>query len=228
MPEGAGAVPQLGEADPATFVRANTEVLSAPLVPEILLHVATELVPIWQMTEEELARTGLPPPFWAFAWAGGQALARYVLDHPELVTGKQVLDFGAGSGLVGLAAAKAGAAGVTCNDIDPFSLAAIGCNATANSASVTVDSDNRIGDMGTAWDVILVGDMCYEKPLAIDIERWLRARAAGGTSVLIGDPGRTYLPKSGMEKLISYAVKTTRELEDTDVRNTSVWRLLAE
>jgi len=227
VPEGAGAVPQLGEADPATFVRANTEVLSAPLVPEILLHVATELVPIWQMTEEELARTGLPPPFWAFAWAGGQALARYVLDHPEVVAGKQVLDFGAGSGLVGLAAAKAGAARVTCNDIDPFSLAAIGCNATANGASLTVDGDNRIGDMGTAWDVILVGDMCYEKPLSADIERWLRARVAGGTSVLIGDPGRTYLPKSGMEKLISYAVKTTRELEDTDVRNTSVWRMLA-
>ncbi|PKQ09406.1 MAG: nicotinamide N-methylase [Alphaproteobacteria bacterium HGW-Alphaproteobacteria-12] len=213
--------------DPVLFIRANTALHEPPLVPEIRLHLATEIVPIWQMTEEELEKSGLPPPFWAFAWAGGQALARYILDNPSLVAGKSVLDFGSGSGLIGIAAAKAGAAAVLAADIDPFAVTAITLNAEVNGVTVSVTGADIAGVENRDWGVILVGDMCYERPLAERIETWLRRLVREGVSVLIGDPGRTYLPKSGLEKLASYAVKTTRELEDTDVRNTSVWRVLA-
>ncbi len=217
----------MSPSDPVAFIRANTLLHEPPLIPEIKLHLASEIVPIWQMTEEELERSGLPPPFWAFAWAGGQALSRYILDHPEVVRGKRVLDFGSGSGLIAIAAMKAGASSVLAADIDPFAAASIGLNAQMNDVSVVVTSDNLIGSPNRGWDVILIGDMCYERPLAESIETWVRSLIAGGAEAFIGDPGRTYLPKTGLEKLISYAVKTTRELEDTDVRNTSVWRVLA-
>jgi len=213
--------------DPVAFIRANTLLHEPPLIPEIKLHLASEIVPIWQMTEEELERSGLPPPFWAFAWAGGQALSRYILDHPEVVRGKRVLDFGSGSGLIAIAAMKAGASSVLAADIDPFAIASIKLNAEVNQISVVVTGDNLVGALNGGWDVILIGDMCYEHPLAENIEIWVRSLVAGGAAAFIGDPGRTYLPKTGLEKLISYAVKTTRELEDTDVRNTSVWRVLA-
>ncbi|MBI1260666.1 MAG: methyltransferase [Rhizobiales bacterium] len=214
-------------ADHRRFILDNTLLHEPPLVPEMCLHLASEIVPIWQMTEEELAENGLPPPFWAFAWAGGQALSRYILDHDSFVSGKHVLDFGAGSGMVGIAAMKANAASVLSADIDTFAVTACRLNAEVNAVSLDVTSEDIIGqDRG--WDVILVGDMCYEGPLSKRIEIWLRSLVARGALVLIGDPGRTYLPRSGMEKLVSYAVMTTRELEDTDVRNTSVWRLLAE
>lgn len=212
--------------DPAAFIAANTACHEPPLIPEIRLHLASEIVPIWQMTEEEMAEKGLPPPFWAFAWAGGQALARHILDNPDIVKGLSVLDFGSGSGLVGIAARMAGAARVTCADIDPFSVAAIRLNAELNDVSVNVVSGDLIDSANPGWDLVLVGDLCYERPLSERIERWLRGYVAAGTRVLIGDPGRTYLPKTGMEKLVTYAVKTTRELEDTDVRATSVWQLL--
>lgn len=212
--------------DPASFIRANTALHEPPLIPEIRLHLASEIVPIWQMTEEEMAEKGLPPPFWAFAWAGGQALARHILDTPEIVRGLSVLDFGSGSGLVGIAAMKAGAARVTSVDIDQFAVEAIRLNSEVNSVSVDILGDDIIGTDNPGWDVVLVGDLCYERPLSERIEAWLRTYARQGTLVLIGDPGRTYLPKTGMEKLVTYAVKTTRELEDTDVRATSVWRLL--
>lgn len=218
----------MSPSDPVAFIRANTLLHEPPLIPEIKLHLASEIVPIWQMTEEELERSGLPPPFWAFAWAGGQALSRYILDHPELVRGKRVLDFGSGSGLIAIAAMKAGADSVLAADIDPFAAASIGLNAEVNIVSIVVTSDDLIGSPNGGWDVILIGDMCYERPLAESIEIWVRDLVAGGAEALIGDPGRTYLPKTGLEKLISYAVKTTRELEDTDVRNTSVWRVLAQ
>ncbi|HMM13291.1 MAG TPA: methyltransferase [Parvibaculum sp.] len=208
------------------FIRANTALHEPPLVPEVRLHLATEVVPIWQMTEEELEKTGLPPPFWAFAWAGGQALARYILDHPETVRGKRVLDFGSGSGLIAIAAMKAGAISALAADIDLFAAAAIELNAEVNNSSLLVETEDIVGVPNQGWDVILVGDMCYERPLAERIENWVHDLVADGAQALIGDPGRTYLPKSGLEKLISYAVKTTRELEDTDVRNTSVWRVL--
>ena len=211
--------------DPAAFIQANTELLDCPLVPEIKLHLASEIVPIWQLTEEELSERGVPPPFWAFAWAGGQALARYILDHPHWVAGKTVLDFAAGSGIVAIAAAMAGAKSVLAADIDPFSKAACLLNASSNQVTIDATGDNLLTDTATRWDVVLAGDICYEQPLATQVETWLSRHAAQGSDVLIGDPGRTYLPKENLEKLIAYAVKTTRELEDMDVRNTTVWQM---
>ena len=203
------------------FIRDNTELLAPPLVPEIKLHLATEVVPLWRKTEEELLQIGVPPPYWAFAWAGGQALARYVLDHPELARGKRVLDFGAGSGLVALAAAKAGAHHVIAADIDSFAVAAISRNAKANTLTIEAVDKDVIGSR-EPFDLILVGDMCYERPLAERLMAWLRETEA---DILLGDPGRTYFPKTGLTRLATYNVPTTRELEDREIRETSVWRL---
>ncbi len=211
---------------PAAFIRANTELLAPPLVPEVRLYLASEVVPLWRKTEEELEAEGVPPPYWAFAWAGGQALARHVLDHPQIVLGRSVLDFGSGSGLVGIAAAKAGAAAVTSADIDVHAGAAIALNAEANGVRVAVETGDIIG-AACAWQTILVGDMCYERPLAERLLAWLKDCVAGGALVLLGDPGRSYFPKTGVEKLETYRVQTTRELEDREIRETSVYRLLA-
>lgn len=210
--------------DATDFIKSHTASHEPPLVPELRLHLATETDALWEMGEEGLADAGVPPPFWAFAWAGGQALARYILDHPHIVNNKRVLDFGCGSGIVGLAAMKAGAASVLAADIDKFACVAATLNAGANDVLISVTDENLIGSV-SAWDVILVGDMCYEQPLAGEIETWLQMASDAGAHVLIGDPGRTYLPKERLEKLTSYAVKTLRDLEDTDVRNTSVWQL---
>jgi predicted nicotinamide N-methyase len=207
----------------AAFIHANTAVEVPPLIPEIRLHLATEIVPIWRATEEELAELGVPPPYWAFAWAGGQALARYILDNPEIVAGRAVLDFASGSGLAAIAAAMAGAETVTAADIDPYASAAIGLNAALNGVGIEVTSGDIIGSKGP-WDVVLAGDICYERPLADRVTAWLRSLSESGITVLLGDPGRTYLPKEGLDWLVRYAVKTTRELEDTDVRNAVVWR----
>jgi predicted nicotinamide N-methyase len=206
---------------PEDFITANAALIAPPLVPEIALYLATEVVPLWRATEDELAEIGVPPPYWAFAWAGGQALARYVLDHPERVVGKRVLDFGAGSGLVALAAAKAGAAHVIAADIDPFAIAAIARNATVNNVTVETVTDDIIGS-ARMFDVILVGDMCYERPLAERLMAWLKSSPA---QVLLGDPGRSYFPKTGLTQLASYCVPTTRELEDREIRETGVWQL---
>ncbi len=223
MSGSASTPPRAG--DPHAFVIAQTAVETAPLVPEIRLRLASEVVPLWQASEAELEAMGLPPPYWAFAWAGGQALARYLLDHPDVVAGKRVLDFAAGSGLQGIAAAKAGAAAVEASEIDPFALAAIAANAALNAVEIAVRSDDLIGrDAG--WDVVLAGDVCYERPMAEAVFAWLQALAACGALVLLGDPGRTYLPKAGLERVTAYAVRTSRELEDTDVRNAVVWRVL--
>lgn len=211
---------------PEQFVRANTVLTTPSLVPEIRLHLATEILPLWNKTEEEIEKTGLPPPYWAFAWAGGQALARYVLDNAEIVRGRSVLDFGSGSGLVAIAAAKAGARFVVAADIDPLAGAAIALNAQANGVTVDVRQDDLL-DGACLWDAALVGDMCYERPLAERLLAWLGEAAARGVPVLLGDPGRNYFPKSGVEKLASYQVATSRELEDRDVRATAVYRLVA-
>jgi predicted nicotinamide N-methyase len=210
----------------AAFIRSNTAIEVPPLIPEIRLHLATEIVPIWRATEEELADMGVPPPYWAFAWAGGQALARYILDNPETVAGRNVLDFASGSGLAAIAAAMAGAETVTATDIDPYASAAIGLNAALNGVDVTISTGDMIGTKGP-WDVVVAGDICYERPLADRVTAWLRSLAVEGVTVLLGDPGRTYLPKDGLDWVIRYAVKTTRELEDTDVRNAVVWRFAA-
>ena len=213
--------------DPASFVRANTVLAAPPLVPEIRLHLASEVTPLWQATEALLEREGLPPPYWAFAWPGGQAVARHVLDHPELVRGRSAIDIGAGSGLLAIAAAMAGARSVIAADIDAFAAAAIALNAAANRAAVTVRTDDLIGSGATA-DVLLVGDMCYERPLAERLTRWLHERAAQGALVLLGDPGRAYLPQSGLTELSRYTVPTPLDLEDRTSRESVVWRLLGE
>jgi predicted nicotinamide N-methyase len=200
------------------FIRANSQLITPPLVPELRLHLATEVVPLWRKTEEELNEMGVPPPYWAFAWAGGQALARYVLDNPDLVRGKRVLDFGAGSGIVGLAAARAGAAHVLAADIDKFSVAAI---TAANKLAISITSDDIIGSE-EQFGVILVGDMCYERPLAERLMAWLKNTDA---HILLGDPGRSYFPKEGLTRLALYSVATTREIEDREIRETGVWSL---
>jgi len=207
---------------PQDFVRANTVTMAPPLVPEIVLHLATEVVPLWQKTEEELAELGVPPPFWAFAWAGGQALARYILDNPDIVAGKRVLDIGSGSGLVGIAAAKAGARHVLAADIDAFALAAIALNAAANSVALDITGADRIGGPAP-FDVILVGDLFYERPLAERLLAWLTPLPA---LALMGDPGRTYFPKTGVDKRAAYQVQTTRDLEDREIRDTGVYELV--
>jgi predicted nicotinamide N-methyase len=211
--------------DPAAFIRENTVVEPAPLVPEIKLHLVHEITPIWEATEKEMNEVDLAPPYWAFAWAGGQALARYVLDNPELVAGKRVLDFGAGGGIVGIAAHISGAARVEAADIDRFAAAAVALNAEINGANVEITTRDLI-DAAPAWDVILAGDICYEGPAAARMEAWFRRLAGAGVRVYIGDPGRTYLPKAGLEKITAYAVRTTRDIEDTDLRNACVWQVL--
>jgi predicted nicotinamide N-methyase len=206
---------------PESFIIANAALIAPPLVPEIRLYLATEVVPLWRATEEELEKMGVPPPYWAFAWAGGQALARYILDHPEQIMGKHVLDIGSGSGMVAIAAAKAGAASVLAADIDAFSIAAIRLNAAANGVTVAFTQDDLIGAEGD-WDVILVGDLFYERPLAERLLAWLKTL---GCPALLGDPGRSYFPKDQVEPLAVYNVQTSRDLEDREIRETGVYRL---
>ncbi len=206
---------------PEDFIRTHAQLTAPPLVPELRLYLATEVVPLWRKTEDELAQMGVPPPYWAFAWAGGQALARYVLDNPALVAGKKILDFGAGSGIVALAAGRAGAASVLAADIDKFAIAAIQANAQANGLIIATTSDDVIGSTDP-YDVILVGDMCYERPLAERLMAWLKISKA---KILLGDPGRNYFSSDGLSKLAQYSVATTRELEDREIRETGVWSL---
>jgi predicted nicotinamide N-methyase len=213
--------------DPTLFVRSNTVVSAPPLVPEIRLHLATEITPIWQATEDTLARSGLPPPYWAFAWAGGQALARFLLDHPERVAGRSVLDFGAGSGLVAIAAAKAGAASVLAAEIDDFAAAAIAANAALNDVSILVTIADVLDTVVPQWEIVTAGDVCYERPMAERVTAWLRGLAARGVLVLLGDPGRAYLPSEGLVERARYIVPTSRELEDRDTRDGVVWQVLS-
>jgi predicted nicotinamide N-methyase len=208
------------------FILANTTLERPPHTPELRLHLASEITPIWKLTEEALAGIGLPPPFWAFAWAGGQALARYVLDHPDVVAGRGVIDFAAGSGIVAIAAARAGAARVLAADIDAYCEAAVALNAQANGVTLEFTADDLLDQPPPAWaEVILAGDICYEKPLAERVMAWLQAAKAAGATVLIGDPGRSYFPRQGLTKLAEYQVPTTRELEDMEVKKTAVWEM---
>lgn len=205
------------------FVRANTAIAAPPLTPEIRLHLAAAVTPLWQATEATLQQAQLPPPYWAFAWAGGQALARHVLDHPLLVAGRRVLDFGAGSGVVAISAAKAGAL-VTAAEPDRFAGAALALNAALNGVEFEIETADLLAGDG-AWDAVLAGDMCYERPLAERLVPWLSARAREGALVLLGDPGRAYLPTNGLKALARYRVPTPLELEDREARETTVWRL---
>lgn len=211
--------------DRARFILDNTALIAPPHVPELRLHLADEAHDLWHRTEEELDAIGLPPPFWAFAWAGGQALARHLLDRPETVRGRRVLDFASGSGLVAIAAARAGAAHVLAADIDPFCAAAVQLNAATNHVSVEFRDGDLIG-ADESWDVVVAGDVFYDRPMAERVAPWLRSLAKRGATVLVGDPGRAYLPKSGMERLSVHEVAVTRALEDSEVKRTAVWRLL--
>lgn len=215
----------LAPRDWATFIRENTRLLAPPLVPEILLHLAEESLPIWRKTEEELGEMNVPPPYWAFAWAGGQALARYLLDTPELVAAKRVVDLGTGSGLTAIAAMKAGAAATLAADIDEVSLAATALNAQANGVAVACTSDDLLAAAPSRdIDVLLVGDLYYERPLAERVTAYVDAATAQGTIVLIGDPGRSYFPRGRYTRVADYRVPVTRELEDAEIKNTAVWR----
>ncbi|MFN3669044.1 MAG: class I SAM-dependent methyltransferase [Brevundimonas sp.] len=211
--------------DPAAFILANTRLQPVPHTPELSLWLADEITPIWRMTEEELGELGLPPPFWAFAWAGGQGLARWLLDRPDEVAGKRVIDLATGSGLVGIAAMKAGAASVLCADIDPFCEAAVALNARANGVALQFTGADLLAAPPPDADVICAGDVFYEKPMAERVLAWLTEASKRGARVLVGDPLRTYFPKSGLDLLAEYEVETTRELEDSAVKRTRVWSL---
>jgi predicted nicotinamide N-methyase len=205
------------------FLRAHLAPARAPLVPEIALHLASEITPIWQATEEWLHRTGLAPPFWAFAWPGSQALARHVLDHPETVAHRRVLDFAAGCGLAAIACARAGAASVEAAEIDPMAAAAIALNAAANGVAIAVATGDLVGAPGR-WDVVLCGDVCYEAPMTAHILPWLRGLARSA-EVWLADPGRAYLPRDGLAPFATYAVPTSTELEDRTERTVTLYRL---
>jgi predicted nicotinamide N-methyase len=216
----------LTTAEISTFITANTALVSPPLVPEIKLHLATEIVPIWQMTEDQFGLINVPPPFWAFAWAGGQALGRYVLDNPGLVAGKAVLDLGTGSGLQGIAAMKAGAASVLAADIDLFACAAATLNARVNGVAFETTTDNLLLiTPSRQFDVLLVGDLFYEKPLAETVCAFIDQAVGRGALTLIGDPSRTYFPRDRFTLVGSYDVPVSRELEDTEIKVTTVWRI---
>jgi predicted nicotinamide N-methyase len=205
------------------FIRAQTRLLPVPHAPEISLYLADEATELWQKTEEELGEIGLPPPFWAFAWAGGQALARYLLDHPAVVAGKTILDFASGSGLVAIAAMKAGAVRAEACDIDAFTLAAMRLNAEANGVVLHPRIENLIGRDG-GWDVVLAGDVSYERDMARSVTDWLEALSKRGAEVLIGDPGRAYLARDRLEAIAEYRVPVTRALEDCEIKRAQVWR----
>ncbi len=211
--------------DRAGFIIANTRLLTPPLVPEIRLHLAEESLPIWRKTEEELGEMGLPPPYWAFAWAGGQALARYILDHPGELAGKRVLDIGAGSGIAAIAAAKVGAREVAAADIDPLAVAAMDLNAAANDVAISATTDDWLSLDAPQGDIILVGDLFYERELAERVMAFIRRKAAGGSRVLVGDPRRNYFPKDAFAAMAHYDVPVTRELEDAEIKRAAVWQL---
>ena len=215
-------------ADPQTFIRANTALEAPAMVPEFKLWLASEYVPIWQATEAWLEEQNVDPPYWAFCWPGGQAVARYLLDNPDLVAGKQVIDFAAGSGVSSMAAAKAGAASVLANDIDLLSLVAARLNAEANGLSIDTSSADWLAgpDGDPETEVVIAGDVCYEREMSKRALDWLRGHANRGRLVLLGDPGRNYFSAQGLEERARYEIPTTLQLENRGMRETVVWRVL--
>ena len=205
------------------FIRAHTRLLRVPHAPEISLYLADEATALWMKTEEELGEMRLPPPFWAFAWAGGQALARYILDNPAVVRGRRVLDVATGSGLVAIAAARAGATIVEASEIDDFALAAIGLNAAENGVTIAPRAADLVG-VDEGWDVVLAGDVSYERDMAARMTDWLEALARRGALVLIGDPGRSYLARDRLSAVAEYRIAVSRDLEDAEIKRTQVWR----
>jgi predicted nicotinamide N-methyase len=213
----------------AAFVRALTHETRFPFLPELRARVADKMVPTWDATKQRVGRDDIPAPFWAFAWPGGQALARYLLDNPERVAGQRVLDFAAGGGLASIAAARVGAASVVACDVDCHATAMQYVNAELNGVRVMAMTKDFIGEsLRGQFDVLLAGDVCYEWVLSTRTVPWLRQAAADGLLVLLGDPGRDYLPKSGLERLADYDVPTSRELEIGDISRTTIWRVLPD
>ena len=204
------------------FIAAHTTLTHASLVPEIALHLATEITPIWQASEAWLQQANIEPPFWAFAWPGGQVIARHVLDNPNVVRGRRVLDFAAGCGIAAIACALAGAQ-ADAAEIDLMAIAAIQLNAAANGAAVTTLAEDVVGSP-CRWDLILCGDVCYEAPMTAHILPWLKQMAAE-TEVWVADPGRAYLPTDGLTPLAEFDVPTSLELEDRTLRRTKLFRL---
>jgi len=207
------------------FIRANTAVATPAACPEIRMWTATEATKLWEATERELAQANLPPPYWAFCWAGGQALTRHLLDHPELVVGKRVLDFAAGCGTAAIAAALRGAERVEAAEIDAVAILAIGLNADLNGVAIEMAEGDIVG-APCRWDVVVAGDVCYEKPMTEHIWPWLRRLAADGATVLMADPGRAYLPKMGLLEVDRMVVTTSLDLEDRAEREVVIYRIV--
>lgn len=213
-------------ADWPAFIAANTKLLRPPLVPEVRLHLAEESLPIWRKTEEQLGEMNVPPPYWAFAWAGGQALARHLLDNRAIVSGMRVIDLGCGSGLTAIAAMKAGAQHALAVDIDRVALVAVALNARVNDVEIATSPDDLLaGATRAECDVLLVGDLFYERDLADRVSRFIEQAVANGAVVLIGDPQRSYFPRGWFAQVAEYRVPVTRELEDAEIKRTAVWRL---
>ncbi|WP_347057106.1 50S ribosomal protein L11 methyltransferase [Blastococcus sp. HT6-30] len=212
---------------PPEFVRAHTRAVRPELVPEVELLVAADVVALWEAMETEQGRTSTDPPFWAAAWPGGQALARYVLDHPDLVAGRAVLDLGAGSGLVAVAAVRAGATSVLASDVDPFALTAVIVNAERNGTPGITPVGDVLGAEPPDVAVILAGDVCYDREMTDRVLPFLEAARARGVEVLVGDPGRVYLPEDRLQSLAAYDVPDTEPSpgRPAPVRRTTVWRL---
>ncbi|MET1415795.1 methyltransferase [Roseibium sp. HPY-6] len=211
--------------DPCEFILRETRIKPVPHAEEISLHVADEAMELWQKTEEELGELGLPPPFWAFAWAGGQGLARYILDTPELVAGKAVLDFACGSGLVGIAAMKAGARSCHAVDIDPFALEATRLNASLNGVDLTRQAADITSEPLPDVDVVFCGDVFYDKQMAEKVVGFVDRLNAADISVFVGDPGRSYLPRERLVELADYSVKVIGALEDNEIKRTRIYRV---
>lgn len=210
------------------FIHANTSLMTVPLVPEISLHLATEITPIWHASESWTGQTNSSPPFWAFAWPGGQGTARYLLDNPQEVEGKRVLDFAAGSGIAAIAAAKSRAEHVFAADIDQLSQVATQLNASRNGVVVGCMRSVDMEKACVGIDVILAGDVCYEQIMSSIVLRWLRLCAASGVKVLLSDPGRAYVPDENLKEIARYKVPVLRELEDRDIRDVTIWQLVQE
>jgi predicted nicotinamide N-methyase len=216
----------LGSAAAArAFIQSHTQVTSPPACPELRLYLAGDMTALWERLEAACARSR-PVPFWALAWVGGQALARYLLDHPESVAQKRVLDFGAGGGVVAIAAAKAGAARVAACDPDPLARTALRLNAALNEVAIEVIEDDVLGREIDGFDAVLAGDVWYERGLAERATPWLRSLAKRGLTVLIGDRRRAYFPKTGLDALATYAIPTSTEVEQGPVTEAGVWRVL--
>ncbi|TCO61032.1 class I SAM-dependent methyltransferase [Actinocrispum wychmicini] len=205
------------------FVRAHTRLSHAPHVPEIALYLAEDAFDLWERVEAEVGQAGLAPPFWAFAWAGGQALARYVLDHPGIVAGKHVLDLASGCGVVAIAAAKAGAARVVANEIDPFAIDAILLNADANDVTIETELGDLVDGDADGAEVLLAGDIFYDKAMTARMMPFIQRLRRRGATVLVGDPGRAHLPRERFTELVRYDVPVPRALEDSEVKTTIVF-----